>query len=293
MRRGSLSRQALDAAEQELAGLNPQDDVALYTFDDRLQLQVGFEQEALVPGKAELVRKRLRALEAGWGATDLGGALATLASELESTGDLRQSTLEPQIVLISDLTQGCRLEALDGTEWPERVKVSIRQVKPTATTNAFAQILTEELQTTAEDMRVRVVNAADSRKDQFTLSWGLESGASVRTPEMPVYVPAGQSRVVRFPRTPEFAQADRIELRGDDDDFDNNFHVVPPEKRRSTVWYAGQSTADDPQGLLYYLRLAVSGDLVRDVDIVPFDLEKLLSGYEFSFAGPGPGVRPS
>lgn len=271
MQRSTLWKQALDAAEKELAGLNAQDDVALYSFDDRLETVIGFEPESLVAGKADLVRNRLRELAPAWGGTDLGGALTTVAAELEATGDLQQSTLEPQIVLISDLTQGARLEALDATQWPDRVKVSIPALKPSTQTNAYAHILTGETQGAIEDVRVRVVNAAQSRNDQFSIHWSLGEESIQKSPDVPVYVPAGQSRVVRLPRGAEFSRADRIVLRGDDEQFDNVFYVVPPAKRRLTIWYDGKAAADDPQGLLYYLKLAVSGDLVRDVEIVPLD----------------------
>ncbi|MCY2963674.1 MAG: hypothetical protein NT069_08510, partial [Planctomycetota bacterium] len=94
---------------------------------------------------------------------------------------------------------------------------------------------------------------------------------------VPVYVPAGQSRVLRLPRTVEQASADRIELRGDDDDFDNLFHVVPPTRRKVSVLYGGDDSEDESQGLRYYLKLATANDILREIDITTFDPDRLLS----------------
>ena len=85
--------------------------------------------------------------------------------------------------------------------------------------------------------------------------------------ETAVYVPPGQSRVVKLPRPEENLQADRIVLRGDDHDFDNTFFVVPPRKQEVKLLYAGTDAADDEEGPQYYLRLATSGDPLRQVEV--------------------------
>jgi hypothetical protein len=56
-------------------------------------------------------------------------------------------------------------------------------------------------------------------------------------------------------------------LSGDDHDFDNIHYVVPPQKTQMTLLYAGSDGATDPQGLRYYLQLAVGGDPLRQVDV--------------------------
>ena len=84
-----------------------------------------------------------------------------------------------------------------------------------------------------------------------------------------MYVPPGQSRVVRLPRPEGDDRADRIVLRGDDHDFDNTFFVVPPRKQEVKLLYAGEGAADDPQNMQYYLRLATTGDPLRQVEVLP------------------------
>src|SRR5262249_36118042 len=90
--------------------------------------------------------------------------------------------------------------------------------------------------------------------------------AKGRPEEVGVYVPAGQSRVVRLAR-PSGRSADRIVLRGDDHDFDNTFYVVPPLMQPASVLYVGTDSADDAAGLLHYLKLALANDPVRTVEI--------------------------
>lgn len=277
MKRSDLWQQAIKAAEKELDELNPQDDVALFAFGERLQTIIDFQKEGAAPiaDKPQVVRNRLKQLQPDWGATDLGTALVTVAGELDSASDVQQSTLEPQIVVISDFQSGSRIEALQSFEWPKRVPVVTRPVSSKNTTNAHAHALPNEEGDNSTDARVRVVNAADSRSDQFTLSWA--SDAKSANGETPVYVPAGQSRVIRLPRGPDSLLADRIVLRGDDHDFDNRFFVVPPRKLEATLLYAGKDAAEDPEGLQLYLRLAVANDPLRQIEIRLLDDAKALA----------------
>jgi hypothetical protein len=268
MRRADLWQQALLKAGTELDQLNPQDDVALFAFSDRLATIVDFEREkeAPVQGKPQIVRQQLQRLSPGWGASDLGTALTTVAGEIDSATDARQSALEPHIVVISDFQKGSHLEALQAFEWPERVPVVLRPVSPKKTTNAFLHVLTdEEDEGDAQSVRVRVVNAADSASDQFYVSWSGEQ-AKGRPAEVGVYVPARQSRVVRLAR-PSGQSADRVVLRGDDHEFDNTYYIVPPVLQPASVLYVGADSADDAAGLLHYLKLAVANDSLRTVDV--------------------------
>ncbi|HEY1068074.1 MAG TPA: hypothetical protein VGE52_18265, partial [Pirellulales bacterium] len=62
--------------------------------------------------------------------------------------------------------------------------------------------------------------------------------------------------------------ANSVALRGDDHEFDNTFYVTPPRKQHVSVAYLGDDRPDDPQGWQYYLRLALSGDAFREVELV-------------------------
>jgi hypothetical protein len=266
MRRGDLWQQAIKTAERELDQLAPHDNVALFAFTDHVQTLVPFSREgdAVQDSAVDVVRQQLHQLQPTWLASNLGLALTTLASELDAASDVQQSLAEPQIVVISDFQKGSRIDALTGFDWPEKTGIVPKALQLKATTNAHVQLLTNRDETEDAELRVRVANASDSQGDQFFVRWASEK----RQPtdgEIAIYVPPGQSRVLRLPRPESNLLADRIILRGDDHDFDNTFFVVPPRKQEVTLAYLGNDQADDPQGLQYYLQLACSGDPLRQV----------------------------
>ncbi|MDB5336388.1 MAG: hypothetical protein JWN70_2007 [Planctomycetaceae bacterium] len=288
MRRGDLWQQAVKRAEKELDDLNPQDDVALFAFGDRLQTIIDFAKEGAGPiaDKPGVVRTRLRELKPDWGSTDLGTALVAVAGEIDSTSDVQQSALEPQIVVISDFQVGSRIDALRSFEWPKQVPVVAHRVALAKTTNATAQILPNEEGDELTETRVRVVNAADSKVDQFFLAWAKEPSFIKRPGETGVYVPAGQSRVIKLPRGVDDLTAECIVLRGDDQEFDNAYYVVPPRKQAVTMLYVGTDKLDSPEGLQYFLRLAVANDPLRQVEVRLVDDKKPL----FTPTDPPPGA---
>lgn len=275
MRQTDLWNQAVKAAEKLLDNLGPHDQVALYTFHEQLQTQTPFDSGEGVANasQTEIVRQKLRTLSPTWQSTDLGAALTAVATELAAAGDAKQLAAELQIVLISDFQKGAKTEALQAFEWPEKVRVITESVQPKTATNAFPHLLVAEEEGSTAPLRVRVTNSENSSADQFFVSWSSPSAKANPAADAAVYVPPGASRVVRLERQAAERQADRIILRGDDHEFDNTYYVVPPSKQEIKLLYVGADAADDPQGMQYYLRLATSGDPVRQIDIqvVPGD----------------------
>ncbi|MGQ0634535.1 MAG: BatA domain-containing protein [Planctomycetaceae bacterium] len=269
MRRRDLWQQVQKHVERELRDLGPQDEVALLAFGSRVQTVVPFDSQSNEPigVRRELVRSALRNLQPTWEATDLGQALVTVAHDLATTADLMQSSQQSQIVLISDVQTGSRLEMLQSFEWPAEVRLAVHQVAPTAATNATVRALVDEGDSVSGDIRVRVDNAPDSKGDQFLLKWGGGSGGGATPRDVSLHVPPGQNRVARVPRPADDLSSDRIVLQGDDHDFDNVYFVVPPRRQQVTVLYVGNDLPDDPQGMLYYLGLALAHDPLYEVDI--------------------------
>lgn len=267
MRRGDLWKQAIAAANKELDELAPHDEVALYTFADRVENIVGFptNEKVVAAAPADVVRQALKQLEPSWSAGDMGAAITTLAAELAAANDVAQSQAVPQLVVISDFQRGNRVDALQGFEWPQDVRVLPRTVTLKQTSNATLQFLPAEADAAEEEPRVRVSNATDSATDQFFVRWLDAKDPNGKAGEVPVYVPPGQSRVIRLPRQQNNLTADRIVLRGDAHDFDNTFYVVPPRQQQILLYYYGGDAPDDPAGLQYYLRLATADDPLRQV----------------------------
>ncbi|MCA9223417.1 MAG: VWA domain-containing protein [Planctomycetales bacterium] len=269
MRRSDLWPQALAHAERTIKELGPNDDVALVTFDEHAQTIVDFERPGEPPtrDKPNLVRQQLKSLGPSWRSTDLGSALVSVATELDSAVEEAESIAEPQIVLITDLQSGSRVEDLQAYEWPSQVPVVVHAVRASKSSNASALLLTDtEHATEDDDSRVRVINAADSTAEQFFVRWQSADGRLAADESLPVHVPAGQSRVVRLKRPSELT-ADRIELIGDDDVFDNLHFVVPPRIETLPVVYIGNDSPTDPEGPRYYMEIAWADDALRQVEL--------------------------
>ena len=271
--RKDLWPRAIQLANEELASLGPQDQVALYVFDDTLETVVGFDANPVEQGQRSIIRDRLKNLQPGWKGTNLGGALSALASEIESSGDVDQSPLDPQIVLFTDLSRGSRLEALDQFEWPARVRVILRTIEASGPTNASLRVLEEGESTAIDKVRVRISNCDNSTREEFNIGWFDIAGRPIRDTNMTVYVPPGQTRVVQLAAAPHEAHAAGVELAGDDHEFDNRCYTLPMSRREVTVGFLGQSTSSDTRGPRYYLELGLGNDQSRDVQIASLPVE--------------------
>jgi hypothetical protein len=77
-----------------------------------------------------------------------------------------------------------------------------------------------------------------------------------------VYVPPGESRVVRVPSPSGNSPRQLLRLQGDSHSFDNKLYFADQLRDEITVEYIGADRGDDPNGLLYYLE-RVFGDSPR------------------------------
>jgi hypothetical protein len=269
MRRGNLWSQAVAEVEGVLAGLEAADEVALYTYSDRLTPVVAFDEDRDVERAPlrDILRTRLEELRPTWAATNLGGALVSAADALDAVDDAKKSGSGLQVVVVSDLQQGANLSALQAYQWPEHVQVAVHQVTPADESNARVTLLEPadgegegEGESDAEDRqpRVRVKNAASSMVDQFTVRWATGTSRDALGEEVAFYVPAGQSRVLKMPRSDKMLTADRLILSGDAADFDNTYYTAPLRQEIFRLAYLGDDNADDEGGLRYYLESALA-----------------------------------
>src|SRR6266404_7131550 len=202
MRRANLWPDAVSKAKSILRQTSPGDQVAVFTFDRQLTPLVSFDQwnAAAVGERVVLASGKLAETTPGWSSTHLGDALISAAEALADTGG-KQISGRRQIVLISDLQEGSRLEQLQGYEWPKGIELSVEVVKPKHVSNAGIQLAGEADNGEARgraSVRIRVSNAADSRREQFKVGWAQPDGAFVGQPTS-LYVPPGQSRIVPLP----------------------------------------------------------------------------------------------
>ncbi len=93
--------------------------------------------------------------------------------------------------------------------------------------------------------RVRVFNDPGSRHEKFELLWVDDKGAAAGKP-IDVYVPPGESRVVRVPRPHGHCAAPIAPVEGDAHGFDNTLYFADERRDEATVLYVGTDEATIP-----------------------------------------------
>jgi hypothetical protein len=220
------------------------------TFDLQPRTLVSFADWSSWPQdqRAVLARQRLAAVAPGWMGTHLGAAL-TGAAELFR----ENSVTRREIVLITDLQEGAKLDGLQGYQWPSNTRVIVERLPAKQQSNAGLEILEPPAVVAGvEDaIHVRVSNSSDSRKEKFLLGW---RGASER---MEIYLTPGQIRTFTAPKPPAGLQSGALELTGDDLDYDNLSYYVAPEIQHVGIYCAGLGSTNDSAGMFYYLQRAL------------------------------------
>ena len=312
MRRSGLWTQALASAEAVVSDLLPADRLAIVAFDRRPRLLLGFdESNQIAPAlRREAALEQLRALQPTWHATDLGRALS-FAAELTASyeppdavgveaGELAETNpiggspaADPgHLILISDLQSGSQIDSLQAFAWPDELRLDVRRVQASETTNASARILQPVAGDDSDRVRVRIFNSADAETAQFRLAWGSAEGIARESSSLPGQVPPGESRVVRM--LPADAQDASLVLSGDAHDFDNVRYFVQTEPRLRSIPYLGSESvllgidqgaepAGDQvrsRGLLYYLSRLPLDDVDRQVTVRPVAIGDLDPAWE-------------
>ena len=267
LQRAGLWAQAQDKVEAALQKLTPTDRVALFTFDSQLKPLMTFDEwnTAAPDARVALARSRLADTKPGWAATRLDQAVIR-AAELLSEADQDHVAGPRQIVLVSDFQEGSRFSALQGQEWPKGIELVSERVEAKSS-NAGLQLLAEANETAAGKVRVRVSNESSSQREQFQVGWAKADGGFI-TNATEVYVPAGQSRVLTLPAPEKNSGADRIVLRGDEENFDNTVFHLPLEAARLTVLYVGNAAATNSRAPLYFVRRALPGTPQQSVEVI-------------------------
>jgi Aerotolerance regulator N-terminal/von Willebrand factor type A domain len=282
MRRGDLWRQAAAQVDDVMEGLRPYDEVALFTCDAALRPLIGFEDMSQVGAaqRRSVVNGRVRSASPTWAATHLGQGLmdaVEIVNDVSEPSEKRERVVR-RVVLISDMQQGSRLNALADYPWPEEIRLELRPVTLSKKTNAGLHRLAErsapESSADAAELRVRVSNDADSAADEFQLTWLDEAGRPNGKP-VTAYVPAEESRVVRVGRPN--GRVSRLQLSGDAYDFDNTLYFANRVESARSVIYFGHDAEEDPEGLRFYLERALSDGLTQAVTLEAIEGDTLLA----------------
>ena len=287
LRRGDLWAAAQKKADAIITAVRPGDPLAIFAFDTAPRVVLSFAEAAALepPARRALARSRVRALAPSWKGTELGAALAEAVAAIGDGADRdgKAGRLPRRIVLVSDLPQGARLDALGNFAWPSDVELDLQAVG-TPLGNAGIEVLSDAgagstpgpttATTTSGDgptTRVRVSNDPTSKVEAFQVGWLRPSDP--RAPRGPdpitVHVPPGETRVVLIPSLPPDSVDPRtIQLTGDSFAFDNSAYVATTPPAAATVEFLGPDGGDDPNGLLYYLNRVFESTPRRTVRVV-------------------------
>jgi len=130
MRREGLWSKARAVAERYLEKAGAADQVAILSFDRQPRQIVTFNEWNLwTPDqRASLAKGRLAAVSPGWMGTQLGLALTSAAGQFADDIASGQPAGPRDLVLITDLQEGSKIDGLQGHEWPTGVKVVMERV---------------------------------------------------------------------------------------------------------------------------------------------------------------------
>ncbi len=257
MRREGVWASAQAKVDEVLGRLTPGDQLALFTFDSQTRALASFEQLASSTERAAIARQRLADVKPGWSATHLGSALIAAAEALDlanKTNAVGQPAAG-EIVVVSDLQEGSRLDGLQGYDWPRGVNVVLERAAGKPRSNSGLQWAADAGASLTP--RVRVSNATDARQSQFQIRWAdPATGRALPGTPLDIYVPPGQNRVAQAPKPePGWTNATLV-LAGDEEPFDNTVYWLPPQVEDTYVCYLGNERENDPAESLYYLKRA-------------------------------------
>jgi hypothetical protein len=237
--------------------------VALLAFDRRPRALMGFDDWAALRPEARVAAaaRRLGAQAPGWEATDLGRALVAAAETIvDDEGEAPSRSA--RVVLISDLQEGSRLDALGISDWPARIELRVEALEAPGG-NATLQALPELTGSAPAAPRVRITATVGSN-DSFRVRWA-DGGDPVE-----VKLAGGQSRVIDAPARAGGEAPGTLVLEGDSADFDNRLYLAPPIPAQVTILSLGpeSDTGTDPQQPLFYLRRAFPTTRLRAPELI-------------------------
>jgi hypothetical protein len=312
LRREGMWAEAVKKATEQIQRANTGDELALLAFDRSVRPLMTFEDwNGLRPDeRSEIAVQRLATVSPTWSGTQLDAAMIRAAELLDAKGETEPT--QRKIIVVSDLQEGAALDRLQGYEWPRGTSVEFVSVGKPQPNNVSLQWVPEsdESQSTPEPqpLRLRVTNSPANKREQFAIKWvdaprpknqnpertgedrASQPTDSARTPsapaaankEIPAYVPAGQSRIVRISRPEGTDKSNPTSLRieGDDVPFDNTVHLLPPQPVRIPILFLGREAATESQGLLYYLHRAFPKTRSQSIEIIAHADEQAVPAFQ-------------
>ena len=132
MRRDGVWTAAKARAEEVLRRAGPADQIAIFPFDKQASALVSFEDwnRAAPSDRVAFAVGRLGGITPSWSGTHLGNALVTAAEALGENEDGKAAPGPREIIQITDLQSGSRLDALQAYEWPKAIELLVSRSRP-------------------------------------------------------------------------------------------------------------------------------------------------------------------
>jgi len=263
----SMQRTGLwDAARKKVYdvadSLGPNDQFALLGVSGGIEHLVTYEQwkQAAPADRLALVRGALADKKPGWGAKNLDAAIETASTEWEQMSENANAVTRKKIVVVSDFTASGRVSGLAGLNWPKGSEVNLETVTPTHAGNAGLQWLGWSESDAGLSVRARIVQSAKSTATSLSVQLkDAETNAPIGDAQK-LTIQAGDTQIVSVPVPSEAAKKPlRLDLSGDEENFDNTLWAVHPAPREMTLTYYGGHAANDIKHARFYLEHAVAG----------------------------------
>ncbi|MDB6055828.1 MAG: hypothetical protein JWN25_3351 [Verrucomicrobiales bacterium] len=272
MRREGVWEKAISVADKYIKKTTPADQLSIVTFDRQPHALFSFTEWTgwAAAERPALAKQRLQATSPGWLGTQLGLALTSAAEKFMEDSAITKGARSREIVLISDLQEGAKLDGLQGHDWPAGVKVIVERIDLGAKSNAGIGVATDggSANDASRAVRVRVTNAKDSNVEKFRLSWEVPGKSINPTNGLDIYLPAGQTRAFSIARPEEITHFGQITLTGDEVDFDNKSYYAEAENQHLKVAWLDAGPANDPEKLRYYIDRVFLGTERREIKII-------------------------
>ncbi|HYG21627.1 MAG TPA: BatA domain-containing protein [Verrucomicrobiae bacterium] len=267
MQRDGVWDRVRAVATAQLSRVSASDELAIVTFDREPRTVLSFEEWKTLPVEQRegIARERLSSLEPGWKGTRLGPALTFSAEQFRALALAGNAASQREIVLISDLQEGGRLDGLQGYDWPAGMNVVVETAAPRRVGNAgIAPMLDNRQSPDAMTTAARLVNSRDSSGERFRVHWKASGGNTSEWIE--AYVPPGQIRTLTRPSSNAVRQLE-VELAGDPEIFDNRAWFVLPEAQHVRIAWLGVEGATDPDKLRFYFERAFPATARERVEV--------------------------
>lgn len=268
MQRGDLWQQAKAKVQTALGQLGPGDRFTLIAYDDSTASLAEVKSWLGNASEAEVNTQLERLAKPGFGGSNLGQALVFVGEaiqEAEPEAD-EQPLARREIIVISDLQKGSHLDAVQGYEWPTGIRVTLEQIGEDDQGNAGIEQVASRMPwaTAGAAPSFRISNSANGISDELEFLAHTTAGETL---SQIVHVPPGRSRVVELPGEWVGKSVERLAIRGDAAEFDNQFHFAQNRQQTVRIVYIGEDKPNDAEGSLFYLASAFQQSSTLDFQV--------------------------